>query len=287
MTSSTRASAQFCRLIRLCLGVGLLLCCLARADADWIVLNDGVQFHGKILRENDKELTLQCDSGGVLSFRKNQIKTVHRLDTPADKPKKESDQPPRAIVEYDPSELKAPEKLVAHQLDKATLRLPATFVQTKRRQTVSGYAGELLGLFEDSRDKARCSASLSGYAMDSPDFDSMVRNLRQHFLWTRGFTLSSWQRKRVAGRTALYAEMRKTTADGKTGLVLQAWIEVEPAKILSISVVLDEALFLTEPDRYRAPFQSLVWGVAPPPESPKQPSPPAARSRPAGSTPSR
>ncbi|MGE3166094.1 MAG: hypothetical protein AB7O52_14400 [Planctomycetota bacterium] len=231
-----------------------------RADADWIRLKDGVQFHGQILRESSREITLRCDSGGILTFRTHQIESIHRVATT---PKKPEDDKGRSGVQYDPEQLRAPEEVVVRRLDEVTVRLPAAFVQTKRRQKVADHTGELIGLFEDAQAQAAFSLSLGDYALGAANFDTMCRNLRQRFLWTEGFTLETWERRTIATHTALYAEMRRTRDSGSTVMVIQAWIEVDPGRVLTVSLEVPEEAFRASPQRYRTPVSSLAWSATP------------------------
>lgn len=230
--------------------------------ADWIRLKDGVQFHGTILRESDREITLRCDSGGTLTFRTHQIETIHRTTppTPADGPADKDTK--RSGVEYDPKQLVPPEEVSVHSLDQVTVRLPKSFVQTKRRQKLDEHT-ELVASFEDSATQATVSLQLGKFPTGSESLDAMSRDLRQKFLWTDGYALEAWERCTVTGRPALYAEMRRSSHGASGVVVVQTWIEVEPGRVLTVTLTVAEEVFRAAPPRYRQPFGSLLWVLRP------------------------
>lgn len=242
--------------------VGLPLCLLVAftplAHGDWIVLKDGVQFHGKILRQTERELTLKSQSGGILSFRMHQIKTVHRSDPP---PKREQPDEKKSSVQYNPDPLLQPVQTRDWSVEGLILTLPVSFVPVKSAEFESQVEGEVLGVFRDPKKGVILSAALGTFPLNTQSFDEMSRRLRQHFVWTEGFDLAKWERRILGGKPTIYTEMTRLNADrSRSHQYLQAWIETAPGKILAVSVVLPEPKFRSDPELYR----KLILGARAP-----------------------
>ena len=45
--------------------------------ADWLILNDGIQVHGTIIRRTQREVVLRSKDGAVLTFDLKKIADVH------------------------------------------------------------------------------------------------------------------------------------------------------------------------------------------------------------------
>ena len=68
------------------LSASILLCAARPASADTVVLRTNEVFSGRILRATPEEVSIQLDSGGILSFRANRIESIRRLSRNGDGP---------------------------------------------------------------------------------------------------------------------------------------------------------------------------------------------------------
>jgi len=58
----------------------LLISWASLAAADTVFLRTGEVLHGRVLRATEEEVSIQLDSGGILSFRAGRVGTNHPFD---------------------------------------------------------------------------------------------------------------------------------------------------------------------------------------------------------------
>ena len=253
--------------------LGLLLAtqCLL---ADWLILKDGIQVHGTIIRRTDREVVLRSKDGAMLTFDLKKVADVHVNHPP--QPKR-SDPDHRREAEANGvfldmlRESSRRRKTVVHSFGQGYLSIPSTFEKQSGQHTAPGQKGKLLGFFREPSSGALLSVVSGNLPFGATTFEEVKPALEFHLSRERGFTIRTFRETKVADRRTIYAEFNGQTSRGHRRF-LQEWILLGPHEVYSVSLTVSETTFRGEPERYRRVLRSFKTELPAPKAPPRNPS---------------
>jgi len=236
--------------------VAIVLFCLGPSpavNADWITLKDGVQIHGTVIRQNKREVYLQLEKGGILTFRMNLVHEVRR-SAPEETTTSVRPAPLSPVVRFEGHGSAAAK--VEHVFGHATLQLPVGFELTVAHGRYPGYVGELLGLYQNPETEAKVSVTRGPLPFQSTNLEEMRSRLKRHLREESRYHVRVCEPRVLDGYPALYAEFREESNSGVWNH-LQAWIPIGRNRIYAVAVSIPERAWVTGSDRYREIVRSF------------------------------
>jgi len=224
--------------------------------ADWIQLRSGVQIHGKVLRQDADEITLELERGGVSSFPMKSVLSVHRTEPETRKKlplggSEEEGTPLPEGVHPRPDALRSARRPVPG----GTLLLPEEAVREPQPATpapgsaaVAG-AGVIAPAAVYRLGESECRIKV-GHETAAPGESEQTERLRERILALPGATLLALEVHRIAGLTTWIAEWNLESAPGRLRTVC-GWVLSSKDTLEVVEVVLPENVFLANPYRYR------------------------------------
>jgi len=224
---------------------------------DWIQLRSGVQIHGKILRQDEDEITLQLERGGVSSFPLKSVQSVHRTEPetrkklPLGAPAEGSENLPEGIHPR-PDALRSTRRPVPG----GTLLLPEEAVREPEEKSpgdsapTAGIGGGVIAPEAVYRlGESECRVKVGHEPAVAGESDQTER-LRERIRALPGVTLHVLEVHRIAGLTTWIAEWSREATPGRLRTVC-GWILSSKDTLEVVEVVLPETAFLANPYRYR------------------------------------
>ena len=279
--------------------LGLLLATTPAVRADWIQLENGVQIHGKILRQNEEEITLELSRGGVSSFdirivvHVNRVEPENRTRLEVGPDKKDEEEYPDGLHPR-PDATRSTRRpvpggslLVPEDAVEGTLIEPASAPPsddprrgTDRPDGASETSGPVRGaarrwLSVLSLDRGRSAVRIGREKADTDD-DTQTDKIRTFLAGSRPGKVHSFERNKIAGITTWVAERTKGEGNGRVRIVT-GWIRIDASSVQVIEVELPESRFLENPYRYRVIPRSFRPGT--PEEAEEAPANPRAGDR--------
>ncbi|MEE8143367.1 MAG: hypothetical protein V3T77_09730 [Planctomycetota bacterium] len=252
-----------------------IFCIPLPLDADWVLLKDGSQVHGKVLRETDREVTLISEAGGKITFNMKKVVKVH-VNNPT--------QPSRNTEEKSQKSSMALNRVILHKLKEAKdpavskerrfgeclLTIPGNFQLLQGSTFSKSYEGELLGQMVEEGSGAQLLVAAGGFPFKTTNFDEMAAALRFFLTQKEGFTLRTFQKTEMDDKPTVYAEF--TRVDPRTNgsqRVLQGWVLLGRSHIYSVMLRVSEKAFRQNPIHYRNIVESFHTTPAQPTSRPR------------------
>ena len=231
--------------------LGLSIACLVTAPlaADWIVLKDGIQIHGTIIRETQREVALKSDTGGTLTFRMNQVAEVHRIETDASKKTKKRATRPAA---------RSAKGVASVQFGDAVLSIPHAYEQMLGRGRYPGYLGELLGLYNDPKHGTKVSVTQGPLPFKARGFVELKTSLRRFLNAQPKYDVIVFERRDLDDKPTVYAEFREKTDSGAM-VHVQAWVLVSGTRLYSVGLSVPDGRWALDPYHYREMVASFHY----------------------------
>lgn len=225
--------------------------------ADWIQLRSGVQIHGKILRQDKDEITLQLERGGVSSFDMRTVQSVHRTE-PETRKKLPLDEEERAGNPLPDGIHPRPDAIRSSRrpVPGGTLLLPEDAVRESTPAITPPAGGTTQTDAAPLRPEAvyllgkqECRVRVGREGATGSEAEQ-TEALRERIRTRPGVTLHALDVHRVAGLTTWIAEW-STAATPAPQRTVSGWIRVGEDALVVVEVELPEAEFLANPYRYR------------------------------------
>ncbi len=231
-------------------GVFLVLA-LSQGEArgDWIQLKNGVQIHGKILRESDDEITLELDRGGTSSFEMKTVLSVHRIEPETRKKLRLEDEPKDVLpagIHPRPDAIRSARRPVPG----GTLLLPEEVVREAAPVTGESPEDGSKGMEAHYRlGRTECRI-LVGREPAAPDEEAQTERLRERIRVKKNSTLHALEVQRIAGLSTWVAEWTEEVGEVPIRHV-EGWVLISDDMLQVIRVELPDAEFNLNPYRYR------------------------------------
>ncbi len=242
-----------------CLG-WVVLCIFLCSDvnSDWIQLKNGVQIHGKILRQTEEEVTLELKRGGVSSFDQRTIGSIHQS-----KPETRQKLPLRGEVsaEREQSKLLPPKPIhpkpetirsARRPVPGGTLLLPENAIRIEQPRDE-----------EHRRDSATQRLIDATYQLDREQIfvkvgqepaiesdEAQTEALRTRIALTSPQKLHALEVQQIAGITTWISESSQEVA-GILTRTITGWIRLDSTTAQVIEIEVPEQLFQVNPYRFR------------------------------------
>lgn len=252
------------------LALPLLLVFLGRPlSADHVTLRDGSRFDGRILRANEREVTLECGSGAVLSFRMSQVAALHRV-TPegsargAD-PDASRTTPGTRLQRLGPLRAELGPSFEPRPLPASS---PGGAPAARQPDTAQTRLAVVESIWEEPITGARLTVTVESFPATNPSFAEVTQGLQDDRVWKLAQRLLRWAPGELDGAPCVIAEFLHEAAEHPR-MLLVAWVEFTPGRLACVQLEVSETAFRAAPDLYRQPFRTLTLpGPPTPPSSP-------------------
>ncbi len=249
----------------LCVFAAVLMCLVSNdchAAGDWVTLRDGTQIHGRIIRQSDKELVLQSKNVGKLSFKLNQIKSIHYSEASKSASDASSgNRRTKLAVQSEKGLRHEPAK--DRLLVEMKLLLPRDFREVKKDRRSSN--NRTLGQFEDHFTHATVRVRQYRNAQQGDSFMKWASEKRSQITKTKAKKLQ-WRTRLLDNRESIYSvwqrEAHAGAVNNKSLITLLLWINSDNRKIYEVEIKLSMSEYKGNKERYEAIFDSLKLAKA-------------------------
>jgi hypothetical protein len=215
---------------------------------DWIQLHNGVQIHGKILRENPEEITLELERGGVSSFPMKSVASVHRTEPDKRKKLPLEDPPEKEPLPQGIHPRPDAQRSARRPVPGGTLLLPEDAVRENTPEaTPAGDGPRFEAVYRIGATEGRIRV---GRETATGTEEAQTERLRVRFSGRADTTLHALEVLRIAGFTTWVAEWT-TGEPGQLVRRISGWVLVAPDTLQVVEVALPEGDFQANPYRFR------------------------------------
>ena len=237
-----------------CLGsVALFILLGSEVYSDWIQLKNGVQIHGKILRQSEQEVTLELKRGGVSSFDARTILSIHQSE-----PENRQKLPLRGELRAEPekSELIQPQpgtiRSARRPIPGGTLLLPenAIRIEQPRQRNAGGVSStqrHIDAMYQLDREQIFVRV---GQEPAVENDEAQTEALRTRIDLPSPQKFHALEVQQIAGITTWICESSQELA-GVLTRTITGWIRLDATTAQVIELEIPERLFLANPYRFR------------------------------------